>query len=390
MPDLPPRKRLAIGAYSEEAHLADPTPPAETIKIDIPEPYRTKLYVGKSEDPPDAGWGLFASVPITDKSIICEYAGRIDAPSLLPPSHYVFSVRHRDGSVHTIDAFDPILNRVISYGGFANDPLDEHRENAEWHTVGNRLFLRATRHIKAHEQIFVHYGAAYWADDSYGLPLMIKDVERYLSKVDLAHPIWYHLRLAPLLWQYLYGPTPFPASPSPTATPDNPFPLVPALPTPLRQRSLKNLLDAMRSDGSLPLGEVLPSDTSIASYYRKRGIDNSLTKTHDDSPLLSSGIASSRRAVILATDIAGVPAMEEEEPQEWTHLSPMSPVVDMSAYDLLDLPPLPVSEMYSEHSPPGALASTTFTTSTPAKLASTKPQPDCTYFPIFYKRVNNS
>jgi hypothetical protein len=155
---LPSRKRPAPGTYSEEAHLDDPTPPSETIKPAINDPHLSKLYVGKSEDPPDTGWGLFASVPIQDQSIICEYAGWVNATSLSPPSAYVFTITYRDGSIHIIDDFDPILGRVISLGGYTNDPLNEHRENAKWVTVGDRLYLQATRHIKAHEQIFVHYG----------------------------------------------------------------------------------------------------------------------------------------------------------------------------------------------------------------------------------------
>ena len=43
-------------------------------------------------------------------------------------------------------------------------------------TEGNRLYLRANRDIKAHEQIFIHYGVNYWADDSFALILMIQAV----------------------------------------------------------------------------------------------------------------------------------------------------------------------------------------------------------------------
>jgi hypothetical protein len=42
----------------------------------------------------------------------------------------VFTIKHSDGSIHTIDAFDPILNRVISLGGYENNPLHESLENA--------------------------------------------------------------------------------------------------------------------------------------------------------------------------------------------------------------------------------------------------------------------
>ena len=103
-------------------------------------------------------------------------------------------------------------------------------------------------------------------------------MESYLAKVDLAHPIWYHLRLAPLLWHYLYGPSaPFPISPSPISTPEDPYPLVPPLPPLLRCRSLHTLLEDMRADGSLLPGEELPSDESIVRYCQNRHIITSST-----------------------------------------------------------------------------------------------------------------
>ena len=117
-PTLPPRKRPTRGSYAEDSDVSDPIPPSETIKPAINDPYLHKLYVGKSEDPPDAGWGLFASCSIPDDSIICEYKGRIDAPPQSPPSSYVFTLKYKDGSIHTIDAYDPVLKRVISLGGY--------------------------------------------------------------------------------------------------------------------------------------------------------------------------------------------------------------------------------------------------------------------------------
>jgi len=144
---LEPRKRLKRGAYAEDADLLSPHPPMETIDPGIPDVYLNKLYIAKSEDPPDAGWGLFAKASIPDKAIICEYAGRVDCLLSSPPSAYVMSITYADKTTHTIDAYDPITNKVLSTGGFANDPLAEHRENAEWITINNRLYLRATRDI---------------------------------------------------------------------------------------------------------------------------------------------------------------------------------------------------------------------------------------------------
>ena len=400
-PTLPPRKRPPRGRYAEDHDIPDPTPPSVTIQPAIIDPHLHKLYVGKSEDPPDAGWGLYALVPIADDSVICEYHGRRDAPIIDPPSPYVFTFKHTDGSIHTIDAFDPILNRVISLGGYANDPLNESRENARWHSDGNRLYLRATRDIKAHEQIFVHYGVNYWANDTFNLPLMIQAVERYINKVDLAHPAWYHLRLTPLLWHYLYGPAVlFPSHPSPVGTPEDPFPLVPPLPRLLKHRSLQNLLTAMRNEGSLPPGEDPPTAASITNYCRRRGIDNCrpipcFEDEEHSTPTTSPTIGTSRRAVLHATDIAGVPSfpdMEDELPASSNRYSPPSPVIDMSAYDL-PLHVLPAPETYSENSLP--LSPLVAMPKDHPDSAALVNQPalnrsDCILFPIFDKRVNNS
>ena len=325
------------------------------------------------------------------------------------------------------------------------------------------LYLRATRDIKAHEQIFIHYGVNYWADDSFDLPLMIQAVERYINKVDLAHPVWYHLRLAPLLWHYLYGPSvPFPSQPSPVSTPEDPSPLVPPLPRLQRHRSLHALIAAMRSEGSLPPGEDLPSENSIANYCRRRGINNSKPVHHPDpvprpptaattptdrrrrrselspneepsspprkrapkglstsdpylpckpvqgdalssqspSPTMPPTIGTSRRAVLLATDIAGVPSFPDMEgglPAFTYRSPPASPVIDMSAYDLLlPVPVFPAPEIYSENSLPYLpLAAMPEDNPNPAALVrqpapNRSAQPECILFPSFDKRVNNS
>jgi hypothetical protein len=240
----------------------------------------------------------------------------------------------------------------------------------------------------------VHYGADYWADDSHGLPLMIQAVERYISKVDLAHPIWYHLRLAPLLWCYLYGPSvPFPTRPSPTGTSADPFPLVPLLPKPLRSRSVKSLLAYMRTEDCLPLDEELPSESSVMNFCRKRGIPRHTLSPVDPTSLqLSDAVGSSRRAITLATDIAGAPTFPDDAegvPSERTPPLTTS-VIDMSAYDLTVLPALSAPENYSEILAPSTCLLATSQTSIPASMPRSATQPDCKYFSIFDKRVNNS
>jgi hypothetical protein len=134
---------------------------------------------------------------------------------------------------------------------------------------------------------------------------------------------------------------------------------------------------------------------------------------HDESsPLLPSSptstpppasptLGTSRRAVLLATDIAGVPSFPDSEgalPASSYRSPPASPVIDMSAYDL----PLPVSpvfpapEIYSDISlPVSPSAAMPEDNPNPADLvsqpASTGPaQPACILFPIFDKRVYHS
>ena len=97
----------------------------------------------------------------------------------------------------------------------------------------------------------------------------------------------------------------------------------------------------MRNEGSLQLGEDLPSAASIVNYCRRRGIDNSrpIPLPEDEvhsTPTTSPTIGTSRRAVLLATDIAGMPSfpdMEDELPASSNRHSPC-----LACYDL----PLPV------------------------------------------------
>jgi hypothetical protein len=226
---------------------------------------------------------------------------------------------------------------------------------------------------------------------------MIKAVERYINTVDLAHPVWYHLRLAPLLWYYLYGPNaPFPTSPSPAGTPDNPTPMVPPLPQRLQNRSLQSLLTDMRSEGSMPLGEDLPSKSSIAAFCHRRGISNRLNpdaaSSEAHSAPASPTIGTSRRALLLATDIAGVPCFPDMEgalPASPQCPSP-APVIDMSAYDL----PLPVFPALSIPTSPvatGAILDIADSDSQPVSVLGRRPaSPDCNILPIFDKRVRHS
>ena len=86
----------------------------------------------------------------------------------------------------------------------------------------------------------------------------------------------------------------------------------------------------------------------------------------------------------------GLPAFTYRSP-------PASPVIDMSAYDLLlPVPVFPAPEIYSENSLPFLpLAAMPEDNPNPAALVrqpapNRSAQPECILFPSFDKRVNNS
>ena len=176
------------------------------------------------------------------------------------------------------------------------------------------------------------------------------------------------------------------------------FPMVPPLPQRLRHRSLQSLLIDMRTEGSMPIGETLSSESSIAAFCRRRGISNrppTLAAVTNEAQSTTSSpiIGTSRRALLLATDIAGVPCFPdmEGELRASSHCSPpASPVIDMSAYDL----PLPVFPALSIPTSPvatGAILDMADLDSQPVSILGRRPAPpDCNIFPIFDKRVRHS
>ena len=109
--------------------------------------------------------------------------------------------------------FDPATGRVLCLAGFVNDPLDESKENARWEYINGKLFLRATRDIRPNEQIFAHYGYAYWAwlSDRWPLHLLLQIIDRCLPAVNLLDPVWTRLPDFPTLRHKVHGTTPIPS-----------------------------------------------------------------------------------------------------------------------------------------------------------------------------------
>lgn len=137
-----------------------------------------------------AGRGIFTTHDIADGVVCCYYRGyAVPITTTLTRLEYSYTLRH--GSHNIVGAMVPHRNTPAGVAQLANDGympnftrLDStlptttnikiiaalmlqymsrslEARNIEA-TPTNRLCYRATRHIKAGEELFLHYGAHYW------------------------------------------------------------------------------------------------------------------------------------------------------------------------------------------------------------------------------------
>jgi SET domain-containing protein len=119
------------------------------------------LYVDNSSIPA-AGKGLFTSADIEKGEIVTEYVGEITTWE---------NVRHDAGNLyiyfvnedHVINAKD----RADAIARYANDAHGLMRvpglhNNSRFVNINGRVFIKATRLIKAGSEILVNYGKSYW------------------------------------------------------------------------------------------------------------------------------------------------------------------------------------------------------------------------------------
>jgi hypothetical protein len=105
------------------------------------------------------GDGLYAAQTLPPFSVVGEYRGAIiaDAADAKGASNYRFAVRDlRNGrTLHTIDGENKEVSSIARYANAA-DTLEQ--VNAEFVQFRRRVFLVATRKIRAHEEIITWYG----------------------------------------------------------------------------------------------------------------------------------------------------------------------------------------------------------------------------------------
>jgi SET domain-containing protein len=113
----------------------------------------------------DAGKGLFTDTVIEKGKIVCEYEGEkitwkeAERRNDLDKGGYVYYINEKN----CVDAWD----YTKTFGRYANDAagisrIRGIRNNSTYDVVRGRVYIRATRTIRAGEEIFVSYGRQYW------------------------------------------------------------------------------------------------------------------------------------------------------------------------------------------------------------------------------------
>jgi SET domain-containing protein len=126
--------------------------------------YLEKFLYLKKSNLPGAGKGLFTRVDIPKGTRIVEYKGRLQPWKEVKDedgyNHYLFKLNSR----RAVNA----LPYKKALGRYANDArgfvrIKGLRNNADYETKGNRVYIDARRNIKRGEEILVEYGGNFWS-----------------------------------------------------------------------------------------------------------------------------------------------------------------------------------------------------------------------------------
>lgn len=142
----------------------------------------------KKSQLPFAGKGLFTTKPIKKGSKIIEYRGEI-----IDWKEYCKRVKEdKDGYLAYINKNKCIdaYNTSQYKARYANDAeglirVKHLKNNAEYQIIDDKVYIVATRSIKAGEEIFVSYSKEYWDAIKYNIKneLYQKDKMNYWKKI---------------------------------------------------------------------------------------------------------------------------------------------------------------------------------------------------------------
>lgn len=126
---------------------------------------KKEKFIVKASQLPNAGKGLFTTVPIKKGEKVIEYKGEI----INWPEYEKRVAENKDGYLfyisdkRCIDAF-PTPEHIARLANDAHGLIRVKglRNNCNYEIFGNKCFIVAEKNIKAGEEIFVNYTKEYW------------------------------------------------------------------------------------------------------------------------------------------------------------------------------------------------------------------------------------
>lgn len=135
-------------------------PAKKTFKLESPKTMPSKYLVVKNSQIKEAGKGVFTTIDIPVLTPVIEYIG-IKREDKHDDHTYCYVI---DGTC--IDATDIKTSNKCRW---INDSIgSDFDDNLTWveDTLDERVWMVATRNIKAGEELFIAYGDEYWEEES--------------------------------------------------------------------------------------------------------------------------------------------------------------------------------------------------------------------------------
>ena len=149
---------------------------------------------------PGMGWCLFAKEGFNAQDrVLCAYQGYKttvrSARGRKCKSRYTVELEAGKNKILVVDAWDPVKNLCVAYGGYANDGINMIGRRDLWNAEleidpydDKMVILRPTRDILPGEQIYVWYGPEYWCSDDHPVELIAMAVMTY--GIDIETSTW--------------------------------------------------------------------------------------------------------------------------------------------------------------------------------------------------------
>ena len=146
--------------------------------------FKSKVSVGDSELPNDAGLGLFTEKRVKEGTTLMLYKGyRVKKSRGYRNKEKIdlYSMGNADGK-YVYCAINPDTNVMKSVAGYINDPLDDSLCNVKAVWRGKVCNIVAVRDIEEGEELYMAYGEDYWCQDKWSIRIIYKAWDNYATR----------------------------------------------------------------------------------------------------------------------------------------------------------------------------------------------------------------